>query len=482
MMPVYHQSLPYGQFSPAEAMEVSVQILKKLNWRISFISDGEIKAHTGFSWLSWNEEFTIKQEEEGLQISSKCDFPQLIDWGKNKANLRKFTDAYSAAMPTAASGETVAEGADLPEPEKPWEPDLEITKTAQIRLIDIFVFRNGYLTTPLLIFLNLFVFGFMVGSGVSWISPDPETLVHWGANFSAYTFGEWWRLITCTFLHIGVFHLVFNMYALLFIGWMLEPHIGSGRFALAYILTAVFASCISLWWHPYVVSAGASGAIFGMYGVFLALLTTNLIEKTSRRPLLISVCIFVGYNLMQGTSGMVDNAAHIGGLLSGFGIGYLYYLMLKSKSDARVVYALGGILVLSTFVFGFLFIQRSPNTLLEYDQGMEKFALHESLALEIHEMSPYTPVEILQEELRTRSLYYWKKNVRLVQQLDRLNLPPHLHRTNKALLEYCDWRIRYNMFLYRSLAIELGPPQDSMNYYLRNINQAIAKAQNIAPE
>ena len=120
-----------------------------------------------------------------------------------------------------------------------------------------------------------------------------------------------------------------NMYALLYIGVLLEPILGRSRFISAYLLTGLTASITSLWWHDLTISAGASGAIFGMYGVFLAMLTTNVIEEAKRKALLTSIAIFVGYNLIYGLKGGIDNAAHIGGLLGGLVIGYASILSLK---------------------------------------------------------------------------------------------------------------------------------------------------------
>jgi len=102
-----------------------------------------------------------------------------------------------------------------------------------------------------------------------------------------------------------------NMYALLYISLLLEPHLGRTRFLTVYLLTGLTASLASLWWHNLTISAGASGAIFGMYGVFLSMHTTNLIEKSARKALLTSIAVFVGYNILNGlkpNSG-IDNAA-----------------------------------------------------------------------------------------------------------------------------------------------------------------------------
>ncbi len=178
----------------------------------------------------------------------------------------------------------------------------------------------------------------MAVTGVSVVQPDSGSLLFWGANYGPLTLsGEWWRLLSACFLHIGVVHLLMNMYAFLLIGAQLEPRLGSLRFSVAYFLTGIIASGISLWWHGHTISAGASGAIFGMYGVFLAMLTTDLVEKRSRKQLFASILFFVVYNLLGGLKEGVDNAAHLGGLVAGLVIGYCYVPKLRAEWPAPVI-------------------------------------------------------------------------------------------------------------------------------------------------
>ncbi len=188
---------------------------------------------------------------------------------------------------------------------------------------------KSYLVTPLILYANVFVLVAMLIVGISPIHPDVQSLLKWGGNFKpAVVEGEWWRLVTYMFLHGGVMHLLGNSFALLYIGMFLEPLIGKLRYASAYLLTGVCAGLASIAIHPNSVGVGASGAIFGMYGVFLSLLTTKYIKKTMRKTMLRSILFFIVFNLMMGLQGNTDNAAHIGGLLSGFIIGYMYYLIL----------------------------------------------------------------------------------------------------------------------------------------------------------
>ena len=174
----------------------------------------------------------------------------------------------------------------------------------------------------------------MVIAGLGFISFKASDLLRWGANYKpSTTNGEWWRLLTNTFLHGGLMHLLANMYGLLFVGIFLEPRLGKIKYAIVYLTTGIIASAASLWWHDATVSVGASGAIFGLYGLFLALLLTKVYPKDFSKAFLISTLVFVGYNLLMGLTGGIDNAAHLGGLLSGFIIGLLLYPQLRQDAD-----------------------------------------------------------------------------------------------------------------------------------------------------
>jgi membrane associated rhomboid family serine protease len=201
--------------------------------------------------------------------------------------------------------------------------------------LSIFIPREGFYITPILIDLNIFIFIAMVFAGLGFISFKPVDLLAWGANYQPVTTnGEWWRLLTSTFLHGGLMHLLANMYGLLFVGIFLEPKLGKTKFLVIYLVTGILASISSLYFHEPTVSIGASGAIFGLYGVFLALLLTKVFSKAVSKTFLISTLIFIGYNLLMGFAGAgIDNAAHIGGLLSGFIIGLILYPQLKRDAE-----------------------------------------------------------------------------------------------------------------------------------------------------
>ncbi|HSZ31697.1 MAG TPA: rhomboid family intramembrane serine protease, partial [Puia sp.] len=199
--------------------------------------------------------------------------------------------------------------------------------------------RKGYYTTPVIVDLNILVFLIMVIAGLGFISFNSIDLLHWGANYKPRVLeGQWWRIVASMFLHGGMFHLASNMLALVFVGAILEPVLGSGKLAIFYVLTGVCASLSSIWWYDATASVGASGAIFGLYGIFTALLLSGVFPKALSKNLLITMSLFIGYNLIMGLNGGIDNAAHIGGLVSGLIVGYFVApdLQVIQPADAEV--------------------------------------------------------------------------------------------------------------------------------------------------
>jgi rhomboid protease GluP len=193
--------------------------------------------------------------------------------------------------------------------------------------------------TNILIGLNIAVFLVMAGLlGAGWVDvPNLTPFIRYGAsNAAATTNGEWWRLITCMFLHFGAVHLALNMWALFQIGHFVEKLLGRALFTLTYFAAGISGGLLSLVWHgDKVWSAGASGAIFGIYGALLGYMIREkqALPRAVFQPLLKSTLLFAGYNLLYGFAHPgIDNAAHIGGLLSGILFGSICAMPLDSRS------------------------------------------------------------------------------------------------------------------------------------------------------
>jgi len=185
--------------------------------------------------------------------------------------------------------------------------------------------------TYTLVGINCAVYVAMVLRGVSPTNPTVLDLVKWGANFGGYVLaGQWWRLLTAAFVHVGIIHLATNMWCLWNLGLLGEPLLGPAGVIAVYVLTGIAGNLLSTAVHPQIVGAGASGAVFGLAGVLILLLKAKLlpVPPAEIHRLRKSVIYFALLNFAIGgttmffrTSIQIDNMAHLGGFLCGLALG-----------------------------------------------------------------------------------------------------------------------------------------------------------------
>jgi rhomboid protease GluP len=197
--------------------------------------------------------------------------------------------------------------------------------------------------TYLLVGISCAVYLAMVGHGISITSPTVGQLMNWGANNAGAVLlgGQWWRIVTAMFLHVGILHLSVNMWCLWNLGLLAEPLMGSVGLIAVYLLTGAAGNLLSTlvsWIWPihyggsilFPASAGASGAIFGIAGALIVLLKSNRLPVPPQevKRLRKSVIYFAAINLVLGLgisvgtdvigSGIhIDNMAHLGGFTCG---------------------------------------------------------------------------------------------------------------------------------------------------------------------
>jgi rhomboid protease GluP len=243
--------------------------------------------------------------------------------------------------------------------------------------------------TYLLVGINCAVFLYMLAHGVSAGSPTTEQLMHYGADNAGnvLVYGEWWRIVSAMFVHVGILHLATNMWCLWNLGLLAEPLMGSAGVLAVYILTGAAGNLLSTlvnWLFPihdvsgnvmFPAGAGASGAVFGIAGALIILLKSNRlpVPPFELKKLRKSVIYFAVLNLVLGLSisfgthvigsGIqIDNMAHVGGFASGLLFAIPMVPRLGSSRDLfqrRLRYAVAmvvGILVL----FGFYLAHVPP--------------------------------------------------------------------------------------------------------------------------
>lgn len=454
--PKFEQSYNIDGLPPQHYLVIAIEAAKNLKWDISYLSKHGFVAYIGGGIFSTSEELTVIIRDNTVNITSKTISQQMADWGKNKKHVEAFSAEFGIIQ-ASSTNEQLDEKFDNLSPTLPADEDDELiappptAKENFKSFLSLFLPRTGYFITPIIININLIIFVLMVVSGVSFINPTTGDLLAWGANFRAATLaGGWWRLLSSIFLHGGIFHLFLNMYALLYIGLLLEPFLGRTRFLTAYLLTGILASLTSVYWHPLTVSVGASGAIFGMYGVFLAMLTTNFIDKSVRKALLTSIGIFVVMNLANGVKAGIDNAAHIGGLVSGLIMGYLYYPGLKKPQVINIKYITVALITLATFTVTFVVLHQIPNDIAQYEAKMNDFMKKEDAALEVFRNNGNDNKRIL-SQLST-GLIQWNENLQIINDLDKLELPAEIKDRDLKLKRYCQLRIKSYELIYKAVS------------------------------
>lgn len=193
--------------------------------------------------------------------------------------------------------------------------------------------KKPYLTYALIVInVIVFVLMYILGSG----SEDNETLIKFGANYpELIKSGEYYRLITSAFLHIGTVHLLCNMYSLYILGQNIEHFFGKVKYIIIYLLSAVFASLFVMVFNPVSISAGASGAIFGFLGALLyfgynyrGYIGNSLISQ-------IVPVIIINLGIGFVTPG-ISNAAHIGGLIGGVAVASMVGLGIDEDKSKKI--------------------------------------------------------------------------------------------------------------------------------------------------
>lgn len=215
--------------------------------------------------------------------------------------------------------------------------------------------NNKPIITYILIGMNLLVFLLMYIFGAG--SENIGTLLKFGALSKPHIIinNEYYRIFTSAFLHIGFLHLLFNMYALNAIGTQVENYFGRKKYLIIYFVSILISSLLSLVITPIgIISAGASGAIFGLFGALLYFgynyraYFGNVILR-QLLPIII-INLLIGF-MSQG----INNAAHIGGLVGGFLVSYATGLKTKSSKSERTSGTIALIILIATLIYFAIF-------------------------------------------------------------------------------------------------------------------------------
>ena len=215
---------------------------------------------------------------------------------------------------------------------------------------------SKYSVTNILIAINIIVFVLMyiLGNG----SEDNQTLINFGALYGPYVkAGEVYRLISCAFIHIGIMHLLFNMIALYQVGNEIEKYYGKVKLIIIYLASALLGSLSSTLFNPGYISAGASGAIFGLFGslLYFGMQYRATLDGIIKSPIMgvIVANLAIGF-IIPG----IDVTAHIGGLIAGFMMSKFLGVDGKNGKKVESINSLIFLIILMLFMCYMIFIYK----------------------------------------------------------------------------------------------------------------------------
>jgi len=337
-----------------------------------------------------------------------------------------------------------------------------------------------YYGTSLIIAINLLVFIAMLIDGVSFFEPTNSDLIRWGANFGPYTLkDEWWRLFTCEFVHVGFGHLMANMISLVYVGIILEVLIGTLRFVTVYLLAMVAAALLSVWWNDYVIGAGASGAVLGMYGMMLmfSVAGRKMFAPGELGGFFIWAIFVIAFNLFYGLKDGIDNSAHLGGIFYGMFAALVFYPSYRKKESLSITLLNDIVLIAVSIGIFVLAYHQIPKGMAYYDDKMEAFDVNQDAALAVliqydRDTLAYEKRDYYLQRFKQDGLERWDRTITSLLELN--NLPENYDTRVELLLKYSILRKESCEIIINSLEENTGYPEERLKPLYDSIDVVIA--------
>ena len=491
--PKIEKYIPLADFPADKYLIVAKQAIENLGWSLSHVSETGLIAYTPISFQSYSEEISIRIHGNFAVVKSECVGIQMFfnDYGKNDLNFEKFfhefeyvefhlkdvweESLYNFHQFIATQDDQYFEKAPL------------ATKNKIKNVLFLFFPQKGYTVTPILVLLNIFYYIALVlfsiiylryqfvRNGSSYDSEFIEELKRIALNFGVnqrnlVLGGEYWRLITYQFIHGSKSHLFFNMYALAYLGLMIENKLGWKKYLFIYLASGICGGLMSLIFHQEGVMMGASGAIMGLYGAFIALLLTKTFEPKATKALLVSTLIVSLLVLINGAFGKrVDNAAHIGGFVSGFIFAYLlnykWDKTFEVKTWAR--YAVSVLLFLM-FFSGVVHFSPKYGT-EEYRKLKDTFNGNLGSLNDIMNLKISLPKDVKLAYIKEDGIIPTERNLVVIKQMQALNLKPEDAKERAEKIKLSKASHKAVILMYRDIKA------DSTYRYSKETSTALAK-------
>ena len=425
------------------------QICDQLEWEYLVVDENLFTATTPVHWTLSEEIITIRRAGEEIVFKSQGESLELYEGGRNKKNIDELLLPKFLSLREKVSSQQLKLDADGLK--KVTNSQLKSGRVAGNKIT--FGLRDHEITY-FLILLNFIVFITMIAQGTDLYNPLPKDITLWGGNVREYVAaGDWWRLVTNLFVHIGVRLLVANMIGLYFIGIMVETILGKIKFLLGYLATGALASLVSIYFVGDGVTAGSSGAVAGLYGILIAFATTGYINKHFNTVWFSGIVVYLGFIVWFGLNHGADNMANFGGLTAGIVIGYLFYFFHFKKNLARS----GGTrisieILLAVALLIFLYIRIAKNDSLRFEKAIMHLNQIELKAMtQMQRLQDAETNEDAAKTLKEEALPLWKNFQKEIDKTDKYRLDEQFNKKRILLHRYADLRIRQTQLIYKSI-------------------------------
>ena len=443
-----------------EIFAIAGKACEQLQWEYLVVDEQSFTATTPIHWTLSEEIITIKPEGDEIVFKSQGESLELYEAGRNQKNIEEHLLPLFISLRGKMKNEDLQTTAETLKKET-----LSQLKTGRVAGDKITFGLRDHEVTFFLMLLNVAVLVCMVAKGVDMYNPLPTNITAWGGNVREFVAaGDWWRLLTNLFVHVGVQMLIANMVGLYFIGIMVETVLGKIKFLIGYFTTGALASLISIFFVGNGVTAGASGAIAGLYGILIAFATTGYVNKKLNTIWFAGVLAYLGFAVWFGLNNGVDNAANIGGLAAGVVVGYMFYLFHFRKNLARS----GGTrisieILLGTALLIFLYIKSGKDDSLRFEKAVMKLNQIELKAMtQMQKLQDADDNNAAAKTLKEEALPLWKNFQKEIDKTDQYRLDKQFNKKRKLLHDYAQLRIRQTNLIYKSMTEDTDKYNDEI--------------------
>jgi rhomboid protease GluP len=448
----FEKRVPAEGLNNWEIFSIVQQACKELEWEYLVVDENKFTATTPTHWTLSEEIIKISVENNEIIFRSRSESLELYEAGRNQKNIEELLLPKFIKIKAGWKSELLQRAANTLR-----DDTLKQLKSGNRVTGEKVTFgTKDHGMTFFLIAVNMLVFIAMVIRGVNLVEPEANDIIKWGGNVKFnVTGGEWWRLVTNLFVHIGILPLLVNLVGLYFVGLMVESILGKLKFLIAYLTVGVLASLISIVWTPQGVAAGSTGAIFGMYGVLIAFVTTPYVNKKFSPLWLVGAVAYVAFNIVVSFRGGNDNASLLGGFIAGLITGYLFYFFHFNRELARA----GGtrisieVLLLTTLIVYFYLRVNGRNDSLRFQREVMKLN-----QIEVKAMAQMQHLQSAQSNndavsvIRDSALPQWRHFQEEISKTGAYSLSSEYKRKRKLLNEYAGLRVRQTELMYKSIA------------------------------